>query len=145
MRALLVGFLLLITAPGTPWVWPLESPRIVRGFDPPSTPWGPGHRGVDIAGGGQVRAIGPGVVTFVGEVGGKPVVVISHGALRSTYEPVRGTAGVGLPVQAGDAIGVLQPGHCAMPCLHLGLRRGDHYLDPRVVLQRAVLKSPARG
>ncbi len=32
-------------------VWPLQPrPAVVRAFDPPGTPWGAGHRGVDLAG-----------------------------------------------------------------------------------------------
>ena len=32
-------------------VWPLRpEPAVVRGFDPPAPPYGPGHRGVDLLG-----------------------------------------------------------------------------------------------
>lgn len=88
-----------------------------------------------------------GVISFRGLVGGKPVVVVSHGALRSTYEPVSSSLRAGERVLAGDVIGTLEAGHCQMGCLHLGLRRGDHYIDPRVVLAsaRLISGSPARG
>jgi murein DD-endopeptidase MepM/ murein hydrolase activator NlpD len=135
----------------TVWTWPLTDSTVIRGFEPPTTPWGPGHRGVDLRGypGQPVRAIGAGTVAFVGTVGDKPVVVVQHGDLRSTYEPVLGTAQVGDAVHPGARIGTLEEGHCGAGtwCLHLGLKRGDRYLDPRIVLQRAVLRpsSPARG
>src|SRR5690349_2654529 len=33
------------------WAWPLSpQPRVVRRFIPPSTAYGPGHRGLDLAG-----------------------------------------------------------------------------------------------
>jgi murein DD-endopeptidase MepM/ murein hydrolase activator NlpD len=131
------------------WVWPVSGPTIIRGFDPPATPWSAGHRGVDLAAtpGSTVHAIGPGVISFAGLVGGKPVVVVRHGALRSTYEPVMTRRSPGEVVSAGDAIGVLAAGHCPAGCLHLGLRRGENYLDPRAVLSSARLLSgsPARG
>src|SRR3954471_12809427 len=32
-------------------VWPLQpEPAVVHGFDPPDSPYGPGHRGVDLLG-----------------------------------------------------------------------------------------------
>ena len=62
----------------------------MRGFDPPDVPWGAGHRGVDLGGqiGQPVHAALPGTVSFVGRVAGRGVVVVDHGATRTTYEPV---------------------------------------------------------
>jgi murein DD-endopeptidase MepM/ murein hydrolase activator NlpD len=145
--------LALIGAAEPQWVWPVQQAVILRGFDPPDQRWLPGHRGVDIAGlpNESIAAIGGGVVSFAGQVGGRPVVAVRHGRIRSTYEPVDGTVAVGTSVQAGQQIGTLRSGHCGPGtwCLHLGLRRGEQYLDPRAVLQRAFLKSssgsPARG
>jgi murein DD-endopeptidase MepM/ murein hydrolase activator NlpD len=61
------------------------------------------------------------------------VVVVSHGATRTTYEPVDATVSVGETVAEGAPIGTLQPtgSHC-LPrvCLHWGWLRGDTYLDP---------------
>jgi murein DD-endopeptidase MepM/ murein hydrolase activator NlpD len=146
MPPLLLAVLLAI--PG-PVVWPLDHGALIRLFEPPAHTWGAGHRGIDIRGtaGQAVRSVGDGTVAFRGQVGGKAVVVVSHGDVRSTYEPVLGSRPLGSQVRAGDVIGHLQAGHCFPPdvCLHLGLRRGDHYLDPRQLFQRVVLKSPARG
>lgn len=132
-----------------PWHWPVHPPSIVRGFDPPAQRWHAGHRGIDLAArvGDPVRAIGSGVVTFAGAVGGKSVVVVTHGAVRSTYEPVDPRTEVGDRVLGGQVIGTVAPGHCPAGCLHLGLRRGDRYLDPRALLSsaRLVSGSPARG
>lgn len=116
--------------------WPLDPrPEVVAVFDPPDDPWAAGHRGVDLAGriGQPVRSALPGEVVFAGRIAGKPVVSVSHGDTRTTYEPVVGTAGVGTPVAAGDVIGVLDvpASHCfPRACLHWGWRRGDTYLDP---------------
>lgn len=122
------------------WRPPLPAPmRIVRGFDPPAVPWGPGHRGVDIAAraGETVRAAGDGTVSFSGTIDGVGIVAITHGALRTTYLPVSSRVRHGARVHAGDPIGVVTTGfrHCrASVCLHWGLLRGDHYLDPMSLL-----------
>lgn len=124
------------TAPDPVGTWPLDPrPVVVATFDPPDDPWGAGHRGVDLAGriGQPVRSALPGEVAFAGRIAGKPVVTVSHGDTRTTYEPVVGTLGVGTRVAAGDVIGVLDlpASHCfPRACLHWGWRRGDTYLDP---------------
>ncbi|MEV0152182.1 M23 family metallopeptidase [Micromonospora sp. NPDC050686] len=117
--------------------WPLDGPPTpVRRFAPPPQPWLAGHRGVDLAAlpGGTVRSPGPGVVSFAGQVAGRPVVTVGHRAgLRTTYEPVLASLRVGESVVAGSALGTVLPGHpgCPAPaCLHWGLRRGEEYLDP---------------
>lgn len=121
------------------WVWPLDPPpTVLRGFDPPPAPWLAGHRGVDLAAhpGQQVRAAASGVVSFAGLVAGRSVVSISHGALRTTYEPVDALLPVDTRVDAGTVIGVVSTvgGHCNA-CLHWGVRderRG--YRDPLAFL-----------
>ena len=123
-------------APAGSAVWPLlPAPEVVAGFDPPATRWGAGHRGVDLAGspGQPVRAALAGTVTFAGGLAGRGVVVVDHGATRTTYEPVEASVDVGDLVAAGDRLGRLQPGgsHCApRTCLHWGLLAGEAYLDP---------------
>ena len=119
-------------------VWPLHpAPEVVAGFDPPDSPYGAGHRGVDLAGapGQPVRSALPGTVTFAGTLAGRGVIVVSHGATRTTYEPVAASVSLGAVVAAGDRIGVLQlPGSHCFPraCLHWGWIRNadDVYLDP---------------
>ncbi len=113
---------------------PLEGP-VVRAFDPPAERWQAGHRGVDVAGetGSAIVAAADGTVTFAGPVAGRGVVVVSHGAVRTTYEPVDATVAVGTRVRAGGRIGTLRAGHasCAEEaCLHWGLVEGRDYLDP---------------
>ncbi|MFJ8847813.1 murein hydrolase activator EnvC family protein [Streptomyces cyaneofuscatus] len=136
-------------------VWPLAGrPAVLRGWEPPATPYGPGHRGVDLAArpGDAVVAAATGRVSFAGRVAGRGVLVIElagSGAppLRTTYEPVRALVGKGDEVVAGQPVGVLEAGpfHCAGGCLHWGLRRGDAYLDPLSLLPRALLRrGPSR-
>jgi murein DD-endopeptidase MepM/ murein hydrolase activator NlpD len=145
LRALLAAVLTaVVPAPVTVALWtaPLgDPPAVVRPFEAPASPYGPGHRGVDLAGGPgtPVLAAGAGVVVFAGMVAGRPVVSIEHsGGLRTTYEPVTPTVAAGQAVARGSPIGTLLPGHpgCPAPaCLHWGLRRGDTYLDPLLLLR----------
>ena len=149
-RATLLPVLLLVLSGH--WVWPLDPvPRVVRHFEPPGSPYGPGHRGVDLAGdvGQPVLAIGDGTVTFAGTLAGRGVVVVDHGGLRSTYQPVAALVTVGARGVAGDQIGLLElvGSHCLPdPCLHLGVLRGDRYLDPLTLLgPRPVVLKPLAG
>lgn len=127
-------------AHASPWVPPLPAPlEVTRGFDPPETRYGPGHRGVDLAApaGTVVRAAGSGRVSFAGVLAGRGVVAVVHGDLRTTYEPVAAGVSVGDRVAAGEPIGLLERGHSpCRACLHWGLRRGDSYLDPLSLLRR---------
>jgi murein DD-endopeptidase MepM/ murein hydrolase activator NlpD len=137
--------------------WPVAGPgargrpQVLRGFEPPPTPWAAGHRGVDLRAGpgSPVRAPAPGEVAFTGTVGGIPVIVLRlPGGLRTTYEPARATPAVGTKVAAGQQLGRTVSGglpHCPGLCLHWGLLRGDTYLDPLSLLPPTLLRSdPSR-
>jgi murein DD-endopeptidase MepM/ murein hydrolase activator NlpD len=116
--------------------WPLRpEPPVVRGFDPPDSPYAAGHRGVDLLGspGQTVHAALGGTVTYAAPLFGRGVVVVGHGATRTTYEPVTATVAVGQPVVLGARIGTLElsGSHCfPRACLHWGWVSGDTYLDP---------------
>ena len=126
-------------------------PPVIREFAPPPQPWAAGHRGVDLAvtPGAVVRALAPGTVGFVGQVGGKPVVTVRlTDGRRVTYEPVAAIVAVGDEVRVGTALGIVgsDAGHCgsATGCLHVGLRRGAAYLDPaQLWAPRAAVLKPA--
>jgi murein DD-endopeptidase MepM/ murein hydrolase activator NlpD len=96
---------------------------------------------VDLAGapGSPVLAAGDGVVAFAGMVAGRPVVSVDHvGGLRTTYEPVQPSVGAGQAVARGSPLGTLMAGHTGCPaaaCLHWGLRRGQDYRDPLLLLR----------
>jgi murein DD-endopeptidase MepM/ murein hydrolase activator NlpD len=119
--------------------WPLDgTPTVGHAFDPPDQPWLPGHRGVDLETRPGQRVLSPadGRVVFVGRVGGKPVVVVDHGGVRSTFEPVDASVRVGQQVRQGQVLGrVGREAHCQDRCLHWGLRRGKAYLDPLVLVR----------
>ena len=150
---LLVALLVLLPGPpaaaapppattGGLWAAPLTgAPSVTRGFDVSAGPYAAGHRGVDLAGapGAPVLAAGDGVVVFAGMVAGRPVVSVDHaGGLRTTYEPVQPAVAAGQPVARGQPLGVLLPGHADCPveaCLHWGLRRGEVYLDPLLLMR----------
>ncbi|NYJ00794.1 murein DD-endopeptidase MepM/ murein hydrolase activator NlpD [Nocardioides thalensis] len=122
--------------------WPLRpQPEVVERFDPPDTPYGAGHRGVDLLGrpGQTVHAALAGTVTYAGMLAGRGVVVVDHGDTRTTYEPVSASVQVGDPVAAGAPIGSLDlPGSHCFPraCLHWGWIRNsdDVYLDPLLLV-----------
>ncbi|MGY1722558.1 M23 family metallopeptidase [Blastococcus sp. SYSU DS0533] len=129
-------------APEASWSAPLPGePVVARPFEPPPHPYGPGHRGVDLAAtpGSPVLAAGDGVVVFAGMVAGRPVLSVDHpDGLRTTYEPVRPAVGTGRAVRLGEPLGVLEPGHGGCPvaaCLHWGARRGEAYVDPMSLLR----------
>jgi murein DD-endopeptidase MepM/ murein hydrolase activator NlpD len=128
------------------WHWPLSTPSgsppaVVRPFQPPAQRWLPGHRGADLAapGASDVLAAGPGTVAYAGTLFGEGVVVVAHGDVRTSYEPVRPAVKVGDRVTGGTRIGTLAPGHCpGRPCLHWGLLAGRghavRYYDPLLLL-----------
>lgn len=122
---------------------PPTPPTILRPFAPPQHRWDAGHRGVDLAGYGRepVLAANAGTVLYAGFLVDRPVVVVGHGELRTTYEPVLADPSirVGVQVKRGQLLGILLPGHCAgVPCLHWGLVSGHGhgavYYDPLLLL-----------
>ncbi len=123
------------------YAWPLRpQPAVLTPFGAPDDPFGPGHRGVDLAGtvGQPVLAARGGTVVFAGPVAGHGVVSVQHDdGLRTTYEPLVPAVHAGAVVATGDVLGALTVGHrgCAAVCLHWGVRRDRfEYLDPLVLL-----------
>jgi murein DD-endopeptidase MepM/ murein hydrolase activator NlpD len=120
-----------------PPLWlPLAGP-LVRGYEVRAGPFGPGHRGVDLAGapGALVRAPAAGRVVFAGRVAATtwvsirvaPGVVVTLGPLRAL------AVATGQRVAAGTRVADLAPGHgtADVPvALHLGLRVDGTYVDP---------------
>jgi murein DD-endopeptidase MepM/ murein hydrolase activator NlpD len=117
------------------WSWPVIGP-LIRGFDPPDSPFGSGHRGIDIAAavGSPVRAPAAGKVTFAGPVGGRLFMTIDHGGgLESTYSWLDALiARRGDLVSRGQPIGRSGTGHTSevVPHLHFGVKLLDVYVDP---------------
>jgi murein DD-endopeptidase MepM/ murein hydrolase activator NlpD len=125
---------------------PIDGP-IVAHFVPPPTPFEAGHRGIDFQApeGSQVVASAAGIVAFAGQVGGRLFVSIDHPVgLRTTYSFLDLVlVEAGQPVEQGDLIAQSGLGHDGdePPHLHFGLRRGDEYLDPEVVLLRSMRRN----
>ena len=124
-----------------PFTWPMSPrPAVRRLFQPPTTQWSHGHRGVDLLArvGQPVLSAGKGVVAFSGVVAGRGVITIRHsGGLRTTYEPVDARMPAGALVQRGATIAVVSAmaGHCTpLACLHWGAISGQAYLDPLSLL-----------
>ena len=118
-----------------------EPVRVLRGFEPPASPYGPGHRGVDLATRPDqvIRAAGDATVAFAGSVAGRGVVVLAHqDTVTTEYEPVRPTVHAGQPVARGQPIGRIDGTHGSCSpggCLHWGARRDGAYFDPMSLLR----------
>jgi murein DD-endopeptidase MepM/ murein hydrolase activator NlpD len=135
--------------------WPVGlRPSVLRSWNPPATPYGRGHRGVDLAAapGAPVRSVAPGRVSFAGRVAGQGVVSVELTGtgtppLRTTFAPVRAAVHKGDEVAAGEVLGIVEPpsSHCPTSCLHWGLLRGGTYLDPLSLLPAWLLhRGPSR-
>jgi murein DD-endopeptidase MepM/ murein hydrolase activator NlpD len=124
------------------WTWPVIGP-VIRSFDAPDSPYGSGHRGIDIAAppDSTVRSPAPGVVAFAGAIGGDVFVAIEHGGgLRSTYSWL-GSSSVeeGDAVFTGDLIARSSRGHpgSSVAHVHFGAKRDGAYIDPLSLLAPA--------
>ena len=132
--------------PRVPALWMPVTGSVVRGFDARAGPYGPGHRGIDIAApvGATVRAPAAGRVVFAGPVAGTTwtSLLVAQGVrvtLGPLLDPVR--AG-GVPSRA--PLGRLGPGHGAGTgqragpgwgaTLHLSVRVDGVYVDPLAYL-----------
>jgi murein DD-endopeptidase MepM/ murein hydrolase activator NlpD len=122
-----------VEAPG--WTWPVVGP-VIRGFDLPDDPYGPGHRGIDIAAsvGTTIVAAADGTVAFAGPVGGHLFLTIDHGGgLSSTYSWLKANlVRKGDAVVAGQAVALTGWGHpgALVPHLHFGVKLDGGYVDP---------------
>ena len=121
--------------PRSHWQWPVSGARsVVEPFRAPAHAYGPGHRGMDVAGavGTVVVAPADGRVAFRGTVVDRPLITIDHGDGHvTTWEPVSSDLAPGDPVAAGEAIGVIASGgHALRGALHVGVRRDGGYINP---------------
>jgi len=157
----LVGFELIVMKPSTAfattesrdWVFPTDQTKSSRPFEPPAQNWLAGHRGVDfsVVVGQEVYAAGAGTVVFAQELANKGVIVINHGLVRTTYEPVSSIVEVGDQVLAGQVIGNIDVGisHCSTQekvwCLHWGAIRAGKYLNPLYLIYPKVRLLPLKN
>jgi murein DD-endopeptidase MepM/ murein hydrolase activator NlpD len=122
------------------YAWPIVGP-VINGYRPPSSPYGPGHRGIDIAApiGTPVKAAADGVVAFAGSVGGSLYVSIDHpDGVRTTYSFLSSIAvHRGDAVAEGDVVGTSGHGHPSIQIdhLHFGARFDGGYINPLLLLR----------
>ncbi len=124
---------------------PVDAP-IIDHFRPPPAKWAAGNRGIDYgtAPGTPVTAAAEGLVEFAGQVGGTLHVVVRHpDGLRTSYSFLASIVVVeGQQVARGTIVGT------AGDSVHFGVRSGDTYIDPEVVLRGAAFSVhlvPAEG
>jgi murein DD-endopeptidase MepM/ murein hydrolase activator NlpD len=113
--------------PSQRYLPPVDAP-ITDPFRAPATPFGPGNRGLEYGTtpGQTIRAIGGGVVTFAGSIGGSRYVTVAHAdGLRSSYSFLAEVS-----VAERDLVVAGQPVGRAGLRFHLGVRCADAYLDP---------------
>lgn len=113
--------------------------EVLRGFEPPSNRFGPGHRGIDFgsSAGTAVGASGAGTVSFAGPVATDLFVTIEHsGGIATTYSFLsRVDVSRGDLVAQGQVIGASGGGHPGGPAgLHFGAKLNGDYIDPRLLL-----------
>ena len=136
--------------PSPNWTYPIENKKVFRPYEPPLQNWLAGHRGIDFAAtvNTEVHSVGFGTVIYAGPLASKGVVVISHGLVRTTYEPIKAVVAVGDEVTPGQLIGTLEIGesHCSTStdvfCLHLGAIRDGKYLNPLLLIKPRVRLLP---
>lgn len=111
---------------------------IVDPYRPPSNPYGPGNRGIDLSTtpGSPVGAPADGEVVFAGQVGGDLFVVILHAdGVRTTLGYLATVlVAAGQQVHAGQWVGT------AKSSVHFGARVGPTYIDPMSLLAPQVPK-----
>ncbi|MBL6629595.1 MAG: M23 family metallopeptidase [Actinomycetota bacterium] len=109
----------------TCWVPVVDAP-IIDPFRPPACPWCAGNRGVEFESdaGALVHAPTPATVIFAGAVAGTPWITLDTGTERITIGGVDAMVHVGDRVRRGQMLGV------STTTVHVGVRRGDDYLDP---------------
>jgi murein DD-endopeptidase MepM/ murein hydrolase activator NlpD len=109
------------------FVPPVDAP-VSDPYRPPTTPYGPGNRGIEYATafGTEVRASGTGVVAFAGVIAHELYVSIDHeGGIRTTYSYL-----TTIEVVAGQTVGQGEIVGISGARLHFGARRFGAYIDP---------------
>ena len=130
--------------PRVPGLWMPVTGAVVRGFDARAGPYGPGHRGIDIAApvGATVRAPAAGRIVFAGPVAGTTwVSLLVAPGVRVTLGPLLDPVTVGR-VPSRAYLGRVGPGHRAgstagsgpAATLHLSVRVDGVYVDPLAYL-----------
>ncbi len=132
----MIAALALVVALATPscWLPPVEAP-VVRPFVAPVCTWCPGHRGLEYrpSPGSPVRSPADGVVVFAG-----PVVGVNYLVIR-VADGRRITLGMlaAVGVRVGERVVAGQSVARSSARLFLGVRVGNHHVDPAPMLGRS--------
>jgi hypothetical protein len=152
MRRIAVAVLLAVAVPATPahaappWAWPVVGP-VVRAFDPPDSPYGAGHRGIDIGVPVGTTVVAPdgGVVSFAGPVGGRLFMTVDHGGGLTSTASWLGSLLVrrNARVVRGQPMATTGWGHpdLSVPQLHFSVRLHGDYVDPMAYLEPVSVSS----
>lgn len=126
------------------YAWPLDTPVLAAPWVAPTSPYGPGHRGVDLeaAPGTRVGAMGAGTVGFAGVVAGRAWVSVDHPhAVRTTVGPMAMMAVArGDVVVTGSVLGTAAATAHADAVsprtgrLHVSARVDGAYVDPSALV-----------
>lgn len=130
--SIVVALLSRLDTPPATYQPPLDRP-VESGFDVRHGPYGAGNRGLDYAvrPGDVVGSIGSGTVVFAGPVAGATWVTVLHpDGLRSSYGPM-----ATLDVTAGQEVGAGDRLGTTGSTFHLGVRRGETYIDPATLFE----------
>jgi hypothetical protein len=119
---------------------------VLRGFDPPATTFGAGHRGVDLVAepGEAIGSAADGRVVFAGSVAGEVWVSIVHAdGITTSYGPMTDLrVRTGQDLTATEVLGRLAAGGHGPDDLgvglHWGARMGSRYVDPMSLLEVGV-------
>ncbi len=135
-----MGAVVPASAASTPPLVQLVPPvpgGIVDNWRPPSSPYGPGNRGVDLRAhvGEPVTSVGNGTVTFAGQVGGRLFVVIDTGSVKITLGFLRT-----IVVRTGQVVRPRELVAYANGPVHVGARQGIAYIDPRPLFVTRVVR-----
>ena len=132
--AAVCGASLPASAAGT-WPWPVVGP-VIRGYDPPGSPYGSGHRGIDIGApyGTPIAVPAAGTVSFSGKVGGYLFLTIQHGGgVASTYSWVSTLlVKKNDAVRTGQIVALTGEGHPGSDAthLHFAVKLNGAYVNP---------------
>ena len=106
---------------------PVRGP-IIDPWRPPTTPYGPGNRGVDIGSTSGAIVVSPadGTVSFAGAIGDDRFVVVE------SADGIRITVGflASIQVRSGQVVRRGQTIGRSGVSVHVGARIGDDYIDP---------------
>lgn len=127
------------------WQWPVPSTReVARVYRAPTSPYGSGHRGIDISAPLEAEVVAPttGIVIVAERVVDRDVVTLRIDEdWRISFDGATSAVPVGSVVESGQTVArVSLTPHCS--CVHVGLRYRGEYVNPLLIwgaVPRAVL------